>query len=320
MTNRDDSSGVPFLDRLSRREHVLFAGAGGGFDVFSAIPLAEWARARGQRVSLANLSFTNLAEVDGKVLAPGLVAIDHESSGPLDYFPEGKLATWLHARGAPSTVHCFEKTGCRPLLHAYRTLIEALSIDAVVLVDGGTDILMRGDEAGLGTPQEDVTSLAAVNALDVAEKLVVCLGFGIDTFHGVCHAHFLRNVAALAQEGAYLGVRALLPDQPESRAFLDAVELACRLTPRRPSIVSLSIAAALRGEFGDVALTERTSGSKLFINPLMSMYWGFDLGGVARRCQYLDRVRETESVWDVNLVIEAHRQSVDVQSWEELPF
>jgi hypothetical protein len=311
---------VPFLDRLSRRRHVLLAGAGGGFDVFSALPLYEWLRTRGTKVSLANLSFTNLTEVDGSVLCPGLVAIDHETGGPIEYFPEGKLATWLHGRGLDSSVYCFDKTGCRPLCGAYRVLLEKLDVDAVVLVDGGTDILMRGDEPGLGTPQEDITSLAAVHGLDVPEKLVVCLGFGIDTFHGVCHAYFLRNVAALAKDGHYLGAYALVPDQPESAAFLEAVELACRLTPRRPSIVSLSIASALLGEFGNVALTDRTSGSKLFINPLMSLYWGFDLAGVAARCQYLEAVADTQSVWDVNRVIQAHRKNIEIGPWEDLPF
>lgn len=315
----DDTACVPFLERLSRRKRILLAGAGGGFDVFSALPLCEYLRARDKTVFLANLSFTNLSEVGADPIAPGLVAIDHETSGPLDYFPEGKLATWLHGRGADSNVYCFDKTGCRPLRGAYETLVTKLDVDAVVLVDGGTDILMRGDEPGLGTPHEDVTSLAAVNGVDVPEKLVVCLGFGIDTFHGVCHAYFLRNVAALSAEGVYLGAYALLPSQPESRAFLEAVEFACRLTPRRPSIVSLSIAAAIQGQFGDVPLTDRTSGSRLFINPLMSLYWGFDLAGVARRCQYLDAVTNTESVWDVNLAVEAHRSQVEVADWEDLP-
>jgi hypothetical protein len=38
------------------------------------------------------------------------------------------------------------------------------------------DILMREDEAGLGTPQEDLTSVAAVANFDVAQKLIVLLG------------------------------------------------------------------------------------------------------------------------------------------------
>ncbi len=49
---------------------------------------------------------------------------------------------------------------------------------------------MRGDEPGLGTPEEDIASIAAVHQLALDAKLLVCLGFGVDTFHGVCHAHF----------------------------------------------------------------------------------------------------------------------------------
>ncbi|MGC4121762.1 MAG: DUF1152 domain-containing protein [Myxococcales bacterium] len=89
----------------------------------------------------------------------------------------------------------------------------------MVLVDGGTDILMRGDEAGLGTPVEDITSLSAVHGLGLGESIVACLGFGVDAFHGVCHAHFLENVAALSKEKGYLGVAALLPEMPEVEAL-----------------------------------------------------------------------------------------------------
>jgi hypothetical protein len=70
--------------------------------------------------------------------------------------------------------------GVQPLRAAYRYLIERLSIDVVVLVDGGTDILLSGDESALGTPVEDITSLAAAAGLVVAVKLVTCLGFGVD--------------------------------------------------------------------------------------------------------------------------------------------
>jgi hypothetical protein len=61
----------------------------------------------------------------------------------------------------------------QPLREAYQYLADHLSLDAIVLVDGGTDILMRGDESGLGTPEEDMASLAAVHGLDVPEKIVV---------------------------------------------------------------------------------------------------------------------------------------------------
>lgn len=48
--------------------------------------------------------------------------------------------------------------------------MDRLEIDAVVLVDGGTDIMLRGDESALGTPVEDVTSMAAVAGLDRIEN------------------------------------------------------------------------------------------------------------------------------------------------------
>ncbi|UBU15034.1 DUF1152 domain-containing protein [Nonomuraea gerenzanensis] len=92
------------------------------------------------------------------------------------YFPEGCLSRWLAAQGQPATVYAFPKVGVRPLRAAYAELAEHLGLDAVVLVDGGTDILMRGDEAGLGTPADDMTSLAAAHALDVPVKVVAAAG------------------------------------------------------------------------------------------------------------------------------------------------
>src|SRR5262245_45262612 len=99
----------------------MIAGAGGGFDIFSGLPLFFHLEARGKEVHLANLSFTSLAEVDGRVLAPGLVEVDAGSAGPR-YFPERALARYLAARGKPMSIFCLEVQGCEPLLHAYRTL------------------------------------------------------------------------------------------------------------------------------------------------------------------------------------------------------
>src|SRR5262249_36666637 len=106
------------------------------------------------------------------------------------------------------------------------------------------------DEAGLGTPDEDMTSLAAVSRLSVPQALVMCLGFGIDSYHGVCHAHFLENVAALTRGGGFLGAFSLLPEIPEAQAFLSAVACAQARTPDRPSIVNGSIAAASKASSG----------------------------------------------------------------------
>ncbi len=302
----------PLFDVLGSAHGVLIAGAGGGFDVYAGLPLALALRAKGIRVHLASLSFAQLELLDQDVwAAPDVAAITPSVSSPDEYFPERALALWLAANDLPSTVYAFPKTGVQPLRDAYRWLVEHLGVDAIVLVDGGTDILMRGDESALGTPAEDITSLAAVAGLDVPVRLVCCLGFGIDAYHGVNHVQVLENIAALDRDGAYLGAVSIPGGSREAELYRDAVAHAQKLTPTRPSIVNGQIAAATRGEFGDVQFTLRTAGSPLFVNPLMAIYFSFNLAGLAARCLYLDRIENTVGIRQVWGRIEAFRSEIN---------
>ncbi|MEU8150940.1 DUF1152 domain-containing protein [Nonomuraea sp. NPDC048901] len=303
--------GTPLSARLERSSRILVAGAGGGFDVYAGLPLALSLREAGKEVHLANLSFSHLDALDlGVWLFEDVAEIRPDTATRDWYFPEGCLARWLATHGQPSTVYAFPKVGVRPLRAAYAKLAEHLDLDAVVLVDGGTDILMRGDEAGLGTPAEDMTSLAAAHALDVPEKIVACLGFGVDAYHGVNHVQVLENLAALERDGAYLGTSSVSRSTKAGALYLDAVAHAQAELPTYPSIVNGSIAAAVRGEFGDVRFTDRTKGSELFVNPLMAIYFAVDLDALARRSLYLDRLRDTELMRQVVSVIETFRDEV----------
>ncbi|MFC8093249.1 DUF1152 domain-containing protein [Streptomyces sp. NPDC057301] len=303
----------PFFTRLRDARRVLVAGAGGGFDVYAGLPLALALRAAGKEVQLANLSFSDLfglsldAWVDHDV-----AAIRPDTAVRGDYFPERTLARWLAVHDLPDTVYAFPLTGVQPLRAAYRTLLEHLGgVDAIVLVDGGTDILMRGDEHGPGTPEEDMASLAAVSGLDeVPVRLVACLGFGVDSYHGVNHSLVLENLAALDREGGYLGTFSLPRHSEEGRAYLDAVEHAQRATPDHPSIVQGSVAAAVRGDFGDVRFTERTRNSELFINPLMTQYFCVDAPALAGRNLYLDRIENTALMRQISSVIAEFRDEL----------
>ncbi|MFI5963279.1 DUF1152 domain-containing protein [Streptomyces asoensis] len=301
----------PLFTRLADAERILVAGAGGGFDVYSGLPLALSLLHQGRQVHLANLSFSAL---DGLPLddwaAPDLAAVTADSAPHQSYFPERTLARWLREHDYPDTVYAFPQTGVLPLRAAYRALIELHAIDAVVLVDGGTDILLRGDEAGLGTPEEDLASVAALAGLDgVPTRLVVSVGFGVDAYHGVNHVQVLENMAALERDGAYLGAFSISRATREGALYLDAVAHAQQHTPDRPSIVNGSIAAAVRGSFGDVRFTERTRGSELFVNPLMSLYFAFDLPGLAARCLYLDRIEDTHLMRQVHSRIAEFRDT-----------
>jgi hypothetical protein len=312
----------PLFDRLRGAKRVLLAGAGGGFDVFAGLPLFFHLEARGVEVHLANLSFSALARVKdarGERLTPHVVAVDADADGDLDYFPEKHLAGFFRTEGRDTWVHCFEKVGVVPLTEAYRALVADLGVDAVVLVDGGTDSLMRGDEAGLGTPVEDMASIAAVHALDVPVKILTCLGFGIDAFHGVSHAHVLEAIAELSRAGAFLGTFSLHPEMPEVKGYIDAVEHVHRAMPARPSIVNGSILSALEGHFGDHHRTERTRGSELFINPLMAQYFSFDLDAVAERVLYLPMLAHTKTAFEIAAIIEAFHHEQPLRPKKPLP-
>jgi hypothetical protein len=320
MPNRVALMTPVLFQRLALARRVLVAGAGGGFDVFAGLPIALSLLQQGKEVAFGNLTFTYLGGTTARWLAPNVATITPECEGEDRYFPERTLARFLASRAITAPVYAFEKVGVRPLGAAYAAVCHHFSPDAIVLVDGGTDILMFGDEAGLGTPQEDMASLAAVSSLvDISERVVACIGFGIDAYHGVCHAHFLENVATLERDGAYLGAFSVPRTSDEGRVFLDAVAAAHAETPGRPSIVNGSIAAAVNGDFGNVQFTERTNGSELFVNPLMGLYFTFDLVGLAARSLYLKQLRHTETIFEVGAIIEAFRRDVAKRPRRAIP-
>jgi hypothetical protein len=309
------------FDRLAGAGRILIAGAGGGFDVYAGLPLGLALGEAGHHVVYANLSFVELNLLDLDVwAAPNVAAVSPFTKGSDGYFPERALATWLAAHGYRNPVYAFPKLGVQPLRSAYRSVVERERIDAIVLVDGGTDILMRGDESGLGTPEEDMTSLAAVAGLgEIDRRLVACLGFGIDSYHGVNHVQVLENIADLDRDGAYLGAFSIPGDSAAARQYVDAVAHAQSATPTRPSIVNGQIAAAVSGRHGDVRFTRRTADTALFVNPLMSMYFTFDLDGLARRNLYLDRLESTVGIMQVARRIEEFRNEVATRTPRMFP-
>lgn len=312
---------LPFFKQLEDAQNILIAGAGGGFDVFCGLPLYFWLKRQGKTVHLANLSFTNLEHCDGERPVPPLVKVLPSSSGPSNYFPEVYLAQWLTKQFGETPVFAIERRGVKPVLAAYDWLATNLQFDTLLLVDGGTDSLMRGDEIDLGTPQEDMASLYAANAVSgVPRKILVSIGFGIDTFHGICHAHFLENTAALIANGGYLGAWSLTHEMEEFHQYREACEFVMARTPQRPSIVNTSLISAVIGRFGDQHTTKRTEGSELFINPLMALCWAYSLEAVAHRNLYLDQIANTSSYQELSLAIETFRATLPkTRPWAEIP-
>jgi hypothetical protein len=122
----------------------------------------------------------------------------------------------------------------------------------------------------------------------------------------------------LASSGDFLGVAAVLANMPEGAEYLSAVDDANRRTVH-PSIVANSIASAVEGQYGDHHRTHRTAGSRLWINPLMPIYWAFELKAIARRNMYIDRLQETNTMVDVAVTIAAFRGEQEHRQWEDIP-
>ncbi|GEM_PF-6345062 len=66
------------------------------------------------------------------------------------YFPELHLARWFKEKRRESvSVYGIERAGVKQVTAAYSRLAERLGpLDAVILIDSGTDSLMRGDKPG----------------------------------------------------------------------------------------------------------------------------------------------------------------------------
>ncbi len=127
------------------------------------------------------------------------------------------------------------------------------------------------------------------------------------------HSLVLENLAALDRDGAYLGAFSVPRASREGTLYLEAVAHAQASTPDHPSIVNGSVAAAVRGEFGNVRFTERTHNSELFINPLMALYFCVDAPALAGRNLYLDRLEKTYLTRQISTIIEEFRDELPRQ-------
>lgn len=297
--------------------NVLIAGCGGGFDVYTGVPLAIGLIAEGRSVVLGNLSFSHLEDSGCRKVAATAWRVD-PAAREMPYFPEKWLAEWLARRDIELPVYGLGKSGVVPLAEAYRAVIAEHAIDAVVLADGGTDSVIFGDEPGLGTVAEDAVSVVAAVAA-FPDAVLSLLGFGVDHFHGVSHHSFLENVATLTRDGALLGSTSLVAGRPEADGFLSLVDYANQRQPRHRSIVCNSIASAIRGEFGDVHASERTAGTELFINPLMAQVWALRAEAVMKRMRFAAALAGSQTFEEALLAIERHRGVVTPRPRRPIP-
>jgi hypothetical protein len=319
---------LPILEQLVNCKNILIAGAGGGFDVFVGLPLYFTLKALGKTVHLANYSFCDPIVSDSvgesEVLIKDLlVGIKGKVSRILPYFPEGYLAQWFdEIRSEVVPIWMLIKPGAAPLLQAYRCLIEHLDIDALILVDGGVDSLMRGDEDEPGTMLEDSITLSAVEQLNVPVNILACLGFGTEIGDGIAHYHVLQNIAALAKAGGFLGSCALTAQMEAFQLYEAASRYVWEQPVHQKSHIGTQVISAVHGETGNFHPYEDDFSQRVrvYVSPLMSLYWFFDAPIVARHNLLAEALRPTQTTRDAMQIVALLRRDFKRRKNQALPY
>ncbi len=288
-----------FLRILSDPEvkNVLIVGCWGGFDFVHGMLLYPMLRNAAKNIVIGSYSFglpQNLPVESPRFESESdlEVRIVNGSMKPdPHYAPEVNLCNYLDGR-FPETnheVYAYYARDCtvNKLTLFYEKLCIENQIDTVIAIDGGSDSLMVGDEAGIGDVVEDLVSITAIDSLKYPErKILLNVGLGVDRYNDVSDASALRAVAELTKSRAYLGCIGIEPDSPDYRFYRSAVEHIHQRQSFKSTVTDF-VSSSVEGYYGhesspNIRLKDN-SETGYFIWPMMSMIWAFDLPGVAKR-------------------------------------
>jgi hypothetical protein len=316
MTERNSSLFLPeFLGILAEPsiQSVMLCGCGGGFDFIHSLVLYPELVGLNKRIVIGSYSFGDPREIQGE--APVVFDVDgviakrvSATSVPHAYYgPEVHACGFLdeqYPTDAPHFVYAYyARAFTVPLLRRlYQHLIEEHSIDAIVMFDGGSDSLMVGDEEGLGDPIEDCVSVTTVASLEeVKARILISIGLGCDRFNHVSDCASLRAIGELTANGGFLGAVALSPQNEALRFYRNCLDHIYERQGFR-SVIAGAIVSAGEGHFGSESvpprLQRRVGAGELFVWPLMSMLWAFDVAKVAERSLMSKWIADKESVRD----------------------
>jgi hypothetical protein len=86
-----------------------------------------------------------------------------------------------------------------------------------------------------------------------------------------------------------------------------------------PSVINSSIISAVQGKVGGYHLTAKSHGSRLWISPLMALYWFFDLPAVAVHNPMLEQVSEAATFHEAMRAMMLARRNVRQRSPKRIP-
>jgi hypothetical protein len=312
---------------------VLLCGCGGGFDFVHSLVLYPELRELGKTIIIGSYSFGEPQRISGN--APTVFEknnaivkqVTARSIPDKHYAPEIHVCSYLDLHYPDTMPHSIYAYYARaftiPVLTAfYQQLIAEHTIDAIVLFDGGSDSLMRGDEDGLGDPVEDAVSVATVATLDVKLKLLISIGLGADRYNNVSDAATLRAIAELTASGGFRGAVSLEPQHSGLQFYRKCIEhIYHRQTFR--SVIAGMIVSSTEGYFGGDTIPpimeDRLQQGSFFIWALMAMLWAFDVEKVAERSLMVDWIKDCQNPIEAMMQIYIERDKHGKRPIENLP-
>jgi hypothetical protein len=321
-----------FWDRLQAAQSVLLVGCSGGYDFLHCLPFYFTLKAQGKEVNLANVSHTDHKTSTAEVMlrasniAQSVILIkvtaDSEAT-PVgtkedQYFPEKRASEWFRLRTNQEVpIYTFTRTGLPGMKQGYELLVSLLHIDLIVVVSVGCEALMAGDEHEIGRPNSMI-NLFSIHATQVP-TILACIGATADRHYNISDASVMRAVAELTELGGYLGAVSLDQRAPEVQGYIEASEYVTTRSPKFPSLYHYFVLSSLKGKFGNYNTHPKLEGSELFINPLMSQFFTFDLSTVIERVKYRDLVEDTRTAAEFLEALEYFRRENLPLAPEEWP-
>lgn len=315
---------------LEGSKKILFVGCGGGYDIYTGLPV--YFNYQDKSV-LANVTFSEmekLTRLGSEKISfnrkEGLVwkvdAEKDDGSHVGDKYPENYIPEYLLSKNLKRPVYAIHPSGVQSLKCVFEYIVSKEGVDAVVLVDGGIDSLMFGDEEDIGSFSEDMGTMLAVSLLDKSiRKILVANTWGVER---VSHCRFFENVAQLVRQNGFLGAQFLEKDSPQAQFYLEVIR---RCAPENSSI-NISLMAALEGQdwktvhplalkrYDDALPLGQFSLQSWIGCPLSAFYWFFDLEAVVRNVKYRDVLWETNDIADVDHAVHKWRWRQNLVSEE----
>lgn len=312
--------------KLENSNNILIVGAGGGSDVLCGLPLYYTFLKQGKKVHLANLTHTDFKTIgehaDPIILESVLIGANSIIKTPSTNYVEGYLSQYFKvALNEDKVIWMFNRTHVQELKKAFERLVDFLKIDAIVLVDGGIDSIMHGDEDGSGTMFEDTLTLAATKDIKIP-KILACIGFGTEIEEGISHYRALENISNIIKQGGFYGNCSLVDYMKSFKFYKTACEYIWMQPGHKKSHISTRIIPAAQGEFGNIHIysNEEETPVEVCISPLMSMYWFFEADAAVYNNQIIAHIENIPNFYETIQTAVPRIKQIKTRSREIFPY